>query len=275
MTYMPRLHAATTADWPDLVAELDRWGEAGRVASLWWRDDDATVASPKLANLLRLAREAPVALAVIPALAQEDLADALRGTPSVAVLQHGWRHANQAAQGKKSEYPNEREPAMVAVELAAGRARLAELFGPRARPVFVPPWNRFAPALLPALVDSGVAALSTMALSTMALSTMAASTKAGQAPVCLPRGLAAIDVHVDVTDWKGNRGFIGTAAALGALTDWLRARRLADDDAARPIGILTHHLVMDDATAAFLDCLVALVGAHAAARWTSVAEFLR
>lgn len=260
MTYMPRLDAATTADWPDLVAELDRWGEGGRIAALWWRDDDAAAASAKLANLLRLARGAPVALAVIPAQAQADLAAVLRDAPSVAVLQHGWRHVNRAEHGKKSEYPTGRDGASVAAELAAGRTRLRDLFGPRALPVFVPPWNRFASDLLPALAESGLAALSVMA---------------GQAPSRLPPGLAAIDVHVDVTDWKGNRGFIGTAAALGGLTGWLRARRLAGDVAAEPIGILTHHLVMDDATAVFLDCLGALVGAHAAARWTSIAELLR
>ena len=258
MTYMPRLPAGTAADWPDLAAELDRWGEAGRVAALWWRDDDAVAATPELARLLRLAGPAPVALAVIPALAGPDLAEALCGAPAIAVLQHGWRHANHARSGKKSEYPQDRPAAAVAAEMASGRARLNQLFGRRALPVLVPPWNRFAPELLSALGEVGMAALSTMA---------------GQRPHHLPAGIAALDVHVDLVDWRGDRGFVGTGAALGRLAGWLRAQRLGMVGDA-PIGILTHHLVMDDATAAFLDCLVALVGNHAGARWTDIAEHL-
>src|SRR6185437_7317815 len=114
MTYLPRVAVATLAEWPDLVAELDRWREAGRVAPLWWRDDDATAPTAELARLLALADAAPLALAVIPAGAGPDLAAALAGRPRVAVLQHGWRHADHAAIGKKSEYPQERPPAGVA-----------------------------------------------------------------------------------------------------------------------------------------------------------------
>jgi peptidoglycan/xylan/chitin deacetylase (PgdA/CDA1 family) len=252
--------AATAAEWPDLVDEFDRWGEAGRVATLWWRDDDAAAATPQLDDLLRLAGTVPVALAVIPALARLELVTALPGTPGIAVLQHGWRHANWAEHGKKSEYPKGRPAAVVGEEIAAGRARLTAWFGPRALPVLVPPWNRFACEYLPLLPEHGVAGLSTMA------SRWGAS---------LPRGLAALDVHVDLVAWRGGRGFIGTAAALGGLVGHLRAARLGAAGLARPIGILTHHLIMDGATAAFLDSLIALTGAHEAARWIAAGELLQ
>src|SRR5204863_8867722 len=78
MNCPPRVDAAMTAEWPDLVAELDRWGEAGRVAPLWWRDDDAVTATPQLSALLRLSGEVPLALAAIPALVRPELADALK-----------------------------------------------------------------------------------------------------------------------------------------------------------------------------------------------------
>jgi len=39
-------------------------------------------------------------------------------------------------------------------------------------------------------------------------------------------------------------------------------------------GILTHHLIMDGATAAFLDRLIALVRGNAAARWATAGELL-
>ncbi len=142
MTDQLRVDAAETAGWPDLVDELDRWGEAGRVAPLWWRDDDAVAATPQLDALLALAGEVPLALAVIPARARFELADALARRPRVAVLQHGWRHANRAAGGRKSEYPEGRPAGVVGAEIAAGQARLKAMFGPRALPVLVPPWNR-------------------------------------------------------------------------------------------------------------------------------------
>ena len=258
MTHLPRLDAGLSADWPDLAAEFDRCGEAGRVALLWWRDDDAIGSTPELAQLLRIAGPAPVALAVIPALAQPDLAEVLCGRPGVAVLQHGWRHANRTEYGKKSEYPAGRPAAAVAAELAAGNARVRKLFGSRAQPVFVPPWNRFASELLPLLPVAGITGFSTMV---------------AQRPQSLPPGLAPFDVHVDVVDWRGDRGFIGTAAALRTLLGWLRAQRLGAAEPA-PIGILTHHLVMDGAAAAFLDCLGAAVADHAAARWANIAELL-
>lgn len=265
MTDLVRFDQAMAAEWPDLVDELDRWGEAGRVARLWWRDDDAATPTPQLSDLIRLAGEVPLALAVIPALAQPELATALEGRPQIAVLQHGWQHANRAKDGKKSEYPNGLPPSIVAAEIGAGRARLKALFGARALAVLVPPWNRFAGEFLPLLPPNGIAAISTMV----------SPSGAAVPPGFVVSGLVAIDVHVDLVAWQGNRGFIGTAAALGGLVGHLRATRLGAADSAGPIGILTHHLVMDDPTAAFLERLTALIGTHAGARWAAAAEIVQ
>src|SRR5439155_22105520 len=108
------------AGWPDLMAEFDRWGEAGRIAELWWRDDDAVTATPQLSELLRLAGEVPLALAAIPAHARPELSAALFDAPQVSMLQHCWRHANHGGHGKKSEYPEDRPATIVAAEIAAG-----------------------------------------------------------------------------------------------------------------------------------------------------------
>jgi hypothetical protein len=249
---------ATAAEWPDLVDELDRWGRAGRVATLWWRDDDAVTATPQLDALLHLAGDLPVALAVIPAPARPELADALSGRPGVAVLQHGWKHTNWAGCGKKSEYPEGRSASLVAAEIGAGRARLKAMFGSRALPVLVPPWNRIAREFLPLLSANGLAGLSTMV---------------SRSDAAIPPGLTLIDAHVDLVAWRGNRGFIGEDAALGSLVGHLKTSRQADG-AAQPIGILTHHLIMDRASAAFLDRLFALTRAHDACRWAAVGELL-
>jgi hypothetical protein len=259
MNYLPRV-AANSAEWLDLVDELDRWEEAGRVTHLWWRDDDAAAPTPALDRLLAVVGDAPLALAVIPADAADELAAALSLFPHVAVLQHGWCHANHAAEipdsGKKSEYPPERHPVDVADELDEGRQRLRALFGPRALRVFVPPWNRFADRFVPLLREAGFVAISQ------------------QAPrkTAPPQGIAAIDVHLDVVAWHEGRKFIGVAAALGRLVAELRARREVGD--ATAIGVLTHHLVMDSASEDFLMRLGDIVAAHRAARWAGIPELL-
>ncbi|HUI35395.1 MAG TPA: polysaccharide deacetylase family protein [Stellaceae bacterium] len=256
MTYLPRVAAATEAEWPDLAVELDRWEEAGRSAGLWWRDDDAVASTPQLDRLLRLAGGVPLALSVIPADARASLARALDPFPQVAVLHHGWCHANRATSGKKSEYPAERHPVDVADELDEGRKQLRALFGARALPVFVPPWNRFADRFLPLLAEAGLIAISQ------------------QAPrkVPLPEGIAAIDVQLDVTDWHGDCGFVGDGPALARLLAELRRRREDWDGGA--IGILTHHLVMDAATEDFLGRLGEMVAWHPGARWLGGHELL-
>jgi hypothetical protein len=259
MMCSPRGPAAATADWPDLVDELDRWGEAGRVAGLWWRDDDAVTVTRQLTELLQLTGDVPLALAAIPALARPELAAFVHGSPRVAVLQHGWRHANHADGGRKNEFPAGRPKRRVAAELGAGRARLKALFAGRAIAMFVPPWNRFAEEFVPLLGAAGIAGLSAMA--------------AGK-PGRLPAPLTALDVHVDLVAWRGDRGFVGTKAALGGLVWHLRTARRDSARSALPIGILTHHLIMDRATSVFIERLIAVTRRHEAARWASPAEFL-
>ena len=258
MTYLPRVAAAKSAEWADLVDELDRWEEAGLVAQLWWRDDDAIAPTPQLDRLIALAGPAPLALAVIPADAKADLAAALQGFPQVSVLHHGWCHANHATSGKKSEYPAQRHPVEVADELDEGRRHMHALFGARALKVFVPPWNRFAERFVPLLGEAGFVAISQMA----------------PRKTLLAGGIAAIDVHLDVVDWREGGGFVGDASALGRLVDALREERLGALQRYKlgAVGILTHHLVMDGATEDFLAGLGEIVATHAAALWVDIRE---
>ena len=249
--------------WPDLMAEFDLWEEAGNIATLWWRDDDAVRPTAHLGRLLSIASGVPVSLAVIPADAEPELAQwlgqYLRSAPeaSVAVLQHGWRHLNHSGGEKKSEFPTERPEPEVAFELASGRARLSDLFGTRAQPVLVPPWNRFDDSLLSLLACCGLTGISR-----------------ARPRSAYPRvpGVIEANIHVDLVAWKGNRGFVGEDAALGGLVQHLRARRLRAVCAEEPTGILTHHLVQDEATDAFLDRLIAVSLAHPAALWLDAGE---
>ena len=64
------------ASWGDLEGELDRWTEAGLLATLWWCDDDAAALNPEIERLLGLSEtyRVPLHLATIP----RDLFDASR-----------------------------------------------------------------------------------------------------------------------------------------------------------------------------------------------------
>jgi hypothetical protein len=120
------------------------------------------------------------------------------------------------------------------------------------------PWNRFAGEFLPLLPELGFAAISATPSRTL-----------------LPPGLAALDVHIDPVAWHRDRGFVGEPAALGALIGQLQAGRLGAQPPDRPIGLLTHHLVTDAATRAFIARLIAVTSIHLAIRWAAVSELLQ
>jgi hypothetical protein len=254
---------ASAVRWSDLIDELDQWNDAGRVATLWWRDDDAVSPSDRLDRLLSISGDIPIALAVIPAGADSRLAawlahpPRLRQTAPLFVLQHGWRHRNRAVDGKKSEFPPERSRRAVSHDLAAGLMRLATLFEARSLPVLAPPWNRFDRRFLSLLIDCGFAGLSTV----------------GPRQSVQPSpGIVAANVHIDLVAWTGDRRFIGEDAALRGLIGHLQARRSNEGDAEEPTGILTHHLIQDEATETFLFKLAAITGVHRAARWLDATE---
>jgi hypothetical protein len=263
MRLLPREDLVTTAGWSDLIGEFDRWGEGGKVATLWWRDDDAVTASCRLDRLASIAGDVPISLAVIPATTDPGLAawiahrSRLLGSGHIAVLQHGWSHTSHAVEGRKNEFPPERSRCAVRSELTAGRERLMALFGTNGLPVLAPPWNRFASCFMPLLAACGLRAISRV--------------KPRRTPWPAP-GVAEANVHIDLVAWVENRGFIGERAALGGVVGHLKARRLGEVDAQEPTGILTHHLVQDQAADAFLSRLIATTKEHPATRWLDAAE---
>jgi hypothetical protein len=240
--------------WDSFDAELARWAQAGRTATLWWRDDDAVAATPALDRLLQTARQpdglpVPICLATIPAGADRTLADLTANNPHVSVLQHGFAHHNHAPPGeKKVELGVHRPVAAILRELADGRQRMQQLFPARFLPVLVPPWNRIAAAVHEGLPGIGLTYVSTYG----------------------PRAVgdrASINTHVDIIDWYAGRGFVGEATALRLLTDHLAARRDGRADAAEPTGILTHHLVQDQPCWDFLTELVYRLSRRPEVRW--------
>ncbi len=245
-----------TDDWAPLERELALWREENRVLPIWWRDDDAVTASPALERLSALsARLAlPVHLAVIPAAAEPALAAHVAEAPHLIPVQHGWSHENHASSGeKKAELGAHRPVAEILTELRRGRQRMRELFGGRQRPMLVPPWNRIAPEVISGLPELGFSGLSTFT--------------PRRGPWAAP-GLEQVNTHVDPVDWKGTRGLLPVPQLIDGLVANLADRRKGAADAAEPLGLLTHHLVHDDAVWAFTETVLERLLAGPARIWT-------
>lgn len=271
--------------WPELDQELEEWRRSGRSATFWWRDDDAVTWTPALDRLLEMQKRhsVPLALAVIPATADESLAKTLRAHDDITVLQHGYSHANHALRGDaECELVSHHPAAEVIKQLQEGWRRLAGLFPDQAIPVLAPPWNRIAPELIPLLPAAGYCGLSTFG--------------ARPAPCAAP-ALAQSNVHVEPIDWqakagflgwgrvadwlwrrergvrfRGRKGFAGPAGALRQILEHLTARRQGLADIDEPTGFMTHHTAHDDDMWAFVDSFLSRTGAAPNVRWLGAAE---
>lgn len=241
--------------WADLRAELDAWSAAGRTVTLWWRDDGVTDWTPALYRLVQICQAGcvPLALAVPPMAAAPRLATRLGEWPRVRLLQHGYASRNHAPNGEApSEYPSRRGGAAMAGEICQGWLRLAELFGNRALPVFVPPWNRMSADLPGTLANLGFKGVSGLG---------------HRASADAETGLATVNVHLDLTQWPERRGFAGSETVLDGLIAHLRARRRSVADPAEPTGLRTRHGELDETAWAFLENLIAATANHPAVRF--------
>lgn len=243
-----------------LLEELDKWRDAGRFATLWWRDDDAASVGRAVNHLAWMCRMhgVPLVAAVIPAKADPQLTRILGVAGALDVVAHGFAHENHAPPGeKKQEFGPHRHDLDRIAELVRGRELMESRFGARFRPVFVPPWNRFDPALAGALQEAGYAAFSAF----------------GPREKSDHAGLVIANTHVDLIDWRGTRTPRPGDAVARELGDHLRKRRkgrLPDPD--EPTGLLTHHLMHDQAAWGFLSLLFDATRGHGAARWLGADE---
>ncbi len=235
-----------------LQRRLDALAEAGRTVSLWWRDDDAARPDPALDRLIALSDRLalPLALAVIPAPAEPSLPTRLSRPHAarVVVLQHGWSHTNHEPAGTRAaELGGARPAAAVLAELAAGRTKLAEMFGDRFLPVLTPPWNRIDPAVAARRGEVGLPGLSTF--------------------TSLDRSEHRLDAHLDPIVWKTTRSYMGDERLLMLFDEEVATR--TGEAADVPIGVLSHHLSHDEPVWAFLETFLAATAAHPAVRWSA------
>jgi hypothetical protein len=212
--------------------------------------------TPALERLLTLTAGAaiPLTLAVIPARAERSLAERVAGDPAVTAAVHGWAHEDHAPAGEKKQELGPHRPAdLVLAELGDARIIVDSLFGAAAVQMLVPPWNRIDDALLPSLAPLGFAALSTF----------------GRAA---PGPIRAVNTHVDLIGWHDGRKGKEHGLLVAELVAELRERRESGER--EPIGLLSHHLVHDEAAWTFLEALFETTAGNAACRWAAARELI-
>lgn len=226
--------------WDALRDELALWRREGLVLPFWWRDDDAVAETEALVRLGALADrlDMSVHLAVIPSPA------VAFGGAHFRMMVHGWSHTNHApASEKKAEFRAHRPLAARLSEARAGLARIEALFGTDACAVFVPPWNRVDEDMEHGLAEIGYRGLS------------AFGPRAGRAV----DGLVRVNTHLDPIDWRGTRSLVAADRLVAQVVRDLGDRRAGRVDASEPYGVLTHHLVHDEAIWDFAARLLAIL----------------
>jgi hypothetical protein len=182
--------------------------------------------------------DAPLALAVVPALIDGSLA-AVAKHDGVDVLVHGHAHLNHApAGGRKAEFHDGRDLRVMRSELQGALTALRSAI-PTALPVFVPPWNRFPNQMLTALAATGYVGFSAW----------------GQEDCWkLGPGVTVSNAHVDIIDWRNGL----TAKPVEDL--WAEFESAAESRVGqRPLGLLTHHLQMSESAFGNLERILALL----------------
>ena len=243
-----------------VIAELQRWHDQGLTLPLWWRDDDAIAPSQALDRLLSLAEgfDAPLHLAVVPRPAEDALAERLQDAARAFAIPHGWQHRNHAPPDeKKAEFGAHRPTQIMLDEVTRGWRRIEKMLGPRALPVFTPPWNRACPAVVEGLAGAGFTAVSTF----------------------FPRvrkypspNLLQVNTHLDPIDWRAGGSLVDPAALAAEIAAQLIDRRQGRADNSEPFGLLTHHLAHDERVWSFTATLVEQLTQSGVAKWTSPLE---
>lgn len=133
---------------------------------VFFRNDDGGWADARLQALGDefIRQGLPLDIAVIPqALSgqSERVINSLLGAGGrIAIHQHGYRHVNHQLAGRSCEFGSDRSRRQQQDDIAAGRKKLAAVFGTQVTPVFTPPWNRCGSDTAVALQSLGIEYLS-------------------------------------------------------------------------------------------------------------------
>jgi hypothetical protein len=260
--------------WVPVRQELDRWRARGLTARFWMRDDDACEVTPQLERLASLARRRglKIGLAVIPA----KLTDALVGYLAAdgdcfLPMCHGWSHTNHGSVEKPGEFGPDRPLAAARADCERALERFVSHFGTQPA-IFVPPFGCITKDLEAVLGAVGFAGLSNgPSLNLARLTHLHAKFKAlPPNPVWAVR-TRALDVHVDPINWRRKTAHAQEHIASELLGE-LRLRRKGYIPSSIPIGLLTHHLVHDEAIWSVCDELLDVLQGEPAAAFADLSE---
>ena len=211
----------------------------GKEIRVFFRDDDIDEDEESLIRLLDLflAHGVPLNLAIIPDLLSEATVRRLHTRElwipeSLGLIQHGWKHLNHEQEGRKCEFGISRSLADKFKDIARGKFRLEDAFGPRFYPAFTPPWNRCTQDTFGVLDELGF---------------MVFSKDRGKELVQGHR-FQEISTTLDLYRWKGGAALEPADVIVKTLIS-----QLWELDT---IGILLHHKVMDVTALTFLDQLL-------------------
>jgi peptidoglycan/xylan/chitin deacetylase (PgdA/CDA1 family) len=234
--------------WRD---RLDQLAAEGRTLTLWLRDDDAVDVTPALDRLLTLCERhsVPPTLAVIPEKTGFPLVEYLARFPTVEVAVHGWSHHSYSKPpAKKQELGNDRPLPVILNEIQAGLGKLQALHGQRFIPMMVPPWNRISSEIAEQLPKLGYRSLSVFGRETSS-------------------PLPLLNTHVDIMNWRGVRGGKDAETLYEELLGYV-------DQPVPALGLLTHHLVHDEAAWNFLENFLRMTAQHKACQWRRASELM-
>jgi hypothetical protein len=82
-------------------------------------------------------------------------------------------------------------------------------------------------------------------------------------------GLVQVNTHFDPIDWRNGGSLLPPTLLAEQLTIELADRRNARTDQTEPYGLLTHHLVHDEAVWAYMAELLTLLKQSRVTRWTA------
>lgn len=235
----------------DLVSRTERCIAAGCEqqsdrgdAYIFFRADDIAVPGQQFAHLLEIFSQyrVPLCLAVVPAWLTRPRWQALENVAQNTASrwcwhQHGWRHINHEAEGKKQEFGSGRLAGAIKRDLIRGRKRLESLMEDDFYKAFTPPWNRCGKNALELLKELGYKAL---------------SRKQGSLPPT-PEGLPDFSVNVDLHTRKESDPVRGWDNLFMELKEALSGGFC---------GIMIHHKRMNDSAFDFLGLLLKELARH-------------
>lgn len=255
-----RAPAVMSPELHTCLEQLDgRLARTGVALELWWRDDDFDATGRALDALKRVAADTGLVplMAAIPKRVLPGPLAALSLPADWPFCQHGWLHqSHEGAGARRSEFGEGRTRDQVRSDLLAGRRKLADLFGERYLDVFVPPWSSFAACHEAIISELGYRGFSG-----------SGAPRAGIAPPTLQN-----NVHVDMLQWGGPSGPVAAPPQkIAATLDRATADLPAGARTVR-VGVMTHHMSMDDAAFRSFADLAAATRTMRHMRWLSPRE---